>query len=252
MVNAALSQQGTAAQRRRLLRNLAMVATLAGHLAYEDLGDAFSGRAYYNLAAESAREAEDDQAAAITLGYAAQLAHAEGMTAAALNHLTVALAHAERAPAVAPWLASIQATLCADSGDHSGAHDALAHAEPTPRSTTQPDYGPAQLAAATGHAWLQARNHTAARPELAAALDDFPPTARRARVLVLVDLATAELQAGNIPEACRHATTTAELLQRAPYATGITRLHAFRAAAARPIGSRALRVLDEQLAHLAA
>ncbi|HEY3896708.1 MAG TPA: hypothetical protein VGL88_15255, partial [Pseudonocardiaceae bacterium] len=249
----ALSRQDTAAQRHRLLGNLARVATLAGRLAYEDLGDSFSGRAYYNLATESAREAEDDQATATVLGYAAQLAHAEGMTAAALNHLTVALAHAEWAPAVAAWLASIQTTICADSGDHSGAHDALARAEPTAQqSPTHPDYGPAQLAAATGHAWLQAANHTAAKPELAAALDDLPPTARRARILVLVDLATAELQAGNIPDACRHATTAANLLQRAPYATGTTRLHAFRAAAARPIGSRALRVLDEQLAHLAA
>jgi transcriptional regulator with XRE-family HTH domain len=253
MVSAALGREDTAAQRRRLLRNLATVATLAGRLAYEDLGDSMSGRAYYSLAADGAREADDDQTAATVLGYAAQLAHAEGMTATALNHLTAALAHGERAPAVAPWLASIQATMCADSGDHSSAHDALARAEPTPQqSTTQPDYGPAHLAAATGHAWLRAGNHTAARPELTAALDELPPAARRARVLVLVDLATAELHAGNIPDACRHATTAADLLRRTPYATGTTRLHAFRAAAARPIGSRALRILDEQLAHLAA
>lgn len=253
MVNAALSREDTTAQRRRLLRNLATVATLAGRLAYEDLGDAFSGRAYYNLAAESAREAEDDQAAAITLGYAAQLAHAEGMATAALSYLAAALAHAEGAPAVTPWLASIQATICADTGDHTGAHDALARAEPaSQQSSAQPDYGPAQLAAATGHAWLQTGNHTAAKPDLTTALDDLPPTTRRARILVLIDLATAELQAGNIPDACRHATTAADLLQRVPYAIGTTRLHAFRAAAARPIGSRALRVLDEQLAHLAA
>jgi hypothetical protein len=69
---------------------------------------------------------------------------------------------------------------------------------------------------------------------------------------VLVDLASAELQAGNIPDACRHATAAADLLQRTRYATGTARLRAFRAAAARPIGPRALRVLDEHLAHLAA
>ncbi|MGH3672105.1 MAG: hypothetical protein ACRDSH_15975, partial [Pseudonocardiaceae bacterium] len=253
MVSAALGHEHPARERRRLLRNLATVATLAGRLAYEDLGEALSGRAYYSLAADSAQEADDDQTAATVLGYAAQLAHAEGMPATALHHLSAAHAHGEQAPAVAAWLASIQATLCADSGDHSSAHDALARAEPVPQqSTTQPDYGPAHLAAATGHAWLRAGNPTAARPELAAALDELPPTARRARVLVLVDLATAELQAGNIPDACRHATTAADLLQRTPYTTGTTRLHAFRAAAARPIGSRALRVLDEQLAHLAA
>ncbi|MGH3852879.1 MAG: helix-turn-helix transcriptional regulator [Pseudonocardiaceae bacterium] len=257
MVTAALGREDTAAQRRRLLRNLATVATLAGRLAYEDLGDALSGRAYYSMAADSAREANEDQAAATALGYAAQLAYAEGMTGAAADHLVAALAHAERAPTVAPWLASIQATMCADSGDHTSADDALQRAEPTAHQpATHPhhlvDYGPAYLAAVTGHACLQAGNHTAARAALAAALDQLPPTARRARILVLVDLARAELYAGNTPDACRHATTAADLLRRSRYATGTARLRAFRAAAARPIGPRALRVLDEHLAQLAA
>jgi hypothetical protein len=125
MVTAALGREDTAAQRRRLLRNLAQVATLAGRLAYEDLGDALSGRAYYSMAADSAHEANDDLAAATVLGYAAQLAHAEGMASAALDHLVAALAHAENAPALAPWLASIQATMWADTGDHTSAEDAL-------------------------------------------------------------------------------------------------------------------------------
>lgn len=258
MVTAALAREDTAAQRHRLLLNLATVATLAGRLAYEDLGDALSGRAYYSVAADSAREADNDQAAATVLGYAAQLAHFEGMTGAAVDHLVAALAYAERATGVAPWLASIQASMCADSGDHTSADDTLRRAEPIGgQLATQPplllvDYGFAHLAAATGHVCLQAGNHTAARAALAAARDQLPSTARRARILVLVDLATAELHAGNVPDACRHAATAADLLQRSPYATGTARLRAFRAAAARPIGPHALRILDEHLAHLAA
>jgi transcriptional regulator with XRE-family HTH domain/tetratricopeptide (TPR) repeat protein len=257
MARAALGREHPAAERRRLLRNLATVATLAGRLAYEDLGDALSGRAYYSTALDNAREAEDDQAAAVVLGYTAQLAHAEGTTRAAASHLAAALVHAERAPAVAPWLASIQATLRADSGDHTGATDTLQSAEPTiHHSDLRPsfllDYGSAHLDAATGHVHLQAGDHTAARTALATALEHLPPTAHRARILTLVDLATVELHAGNLPDACRHATTAADLLQRSPYATGTACLHAFRAAAARPIGPRALRVLDEHLAHLAA
>jgi tetratricopeptide (TPR) repeat protein len=256
MVTAALRRDNTANERRRLLRNLAAVATLAGRLAYEDLGDALSGRAYYSVAADSAREADDDQAAATVLGYAAQLAHSEGMASAAVNYLTDALAHAERAPVIAPWLASIQATIHADSGDHTSADDTLHHAEPTAHQpATQPhllDYGPAHLAAAIGHIHLQAGNHTAARAALAGALDQLPPTARRARILVLVDLATAELHVGNVPDACRHATAAADLLRRTSYAIGTTRLRAFRVVAARPIGPRALRILDEHLAQLAA
>jgi transcriptional regulator with XRE-family HTH domain len=257
MATAALGQEHTAAQRRRLLRNLATVATLAGRLAYEDLGDALSGRAYYSVAADSAREANDNQAAATVLGYAAQLAHSEGMTGVALGHLTAALAYAECAPAVAPWLASIQATIHADSGEHACAVEALHRADPVAhRVGAQPhfllNYGAGHLAAAIGHTQLRAGYCTAARDALTAALDQLPPTARRTRILVLVDLATAELHASNIPDACHHATAAAELLERTPYATGTARLRAFRAVAARPIGSRALRILDEHLAHLAA
>lgn len=91
-----------------------------------------------------------------------------------------------------------------------------------------------------------------ARDALTVALDQLPSTARRARILVLVDLATAELHVSNIPDACRHATAAAELLERTPYATGTARLRVFRSFAARLIGFRALRILDEHLAHLAA
>jgi tetratricopeptide (TPR) repeat protein len=257
MATVALGQEHIAAQRRRLLRNLATVATLAGRLAYEDVGDPLSGRAYYSVAADSAREVDDDQAAATALGYAAQLAHSEGMTGAALDHLAAALAYSERATAVVPWLASIQAIIPADFGEHACAVEALHRADP---AAYQPgaqvhllsDYGDGHFAAAIGHTHLRAGYYTAARDALTAALDQLPPSARRARILVLVDLATAELHTSNIPDACRHATAAAELLQRTPYATGTARLRAFRAVAARPIGSRALRVLDEHLAHLAA
>jgi hypothetical protein len=65
---------------------------------------------------------------------------------------------------------------------------------------------------------------------------------------VLTDLAMAELHAGDLSNACRHAITAADLLRRTPYATGTTRLRTFRATAVRPMGPRAL---DEHLTHLA-
>jgi transcriptional regulator with XRE-family HTH domain/tetratricopeptide (TPR) repeat protein len=257
MAAAALGREHTASERRRLLRNLATVATLAGRLAYEDLGDAAFGRAYYSLASDSARQADDHQAAATVLGYTARLAHAEDMTNAALDHLTAALAHAERAPAVAPWLASIQAIIHADSGDHTTAADALCRAEPT---TSQPvkqpslllDYDHAHLAATSGHIHLQAGDHTTARAALAAALDQLPHTARRTRILALIDLAMVELHAGRLPEACHHATTAADLLHRTPYATSAALLRDFRTMAARPLGPRALRALDDRLGRIVA
>jgi hypothetical protein len=71
-------------------------------------------------------------------------------------------------------------------------------------------------------------------------------------VLCLIDQSTIELHAGNPDESCALAASVADLLGRAPYATGTTRLRAFRADADRVLGSRALRVLDQHLAHLAA
>jgi transcriptional regulator with XRE-family HTH domain/tetratricopeptide (TPR) repeat protein len=256
MVTTMLGRDNTASERRRLLRNRAMVATFAGRLAYEDLGDTISGRAYFSLAVDSAREADDHHTAATVRGYTARLAHAEGMTNAALDHLAAALADAESAAVLAPWLASIQAIIHADSGNHTAA-DALHHVQPTTsqpitRASLLPDYGPAHAAAASGHVHLQAGNHTAARAALTAALDQLPRTARRARILALTDLAMVELREGKLSDACRHATTAAELLHRIPYATGTARLRAFRAIAARPLGPRALRALDDHISRIAA
>jgi hypothetical protein len=88
---------------------------------------------------------------------------------------------------------------------------------------------------------------------LTGALDQLSATPRRAWVLVLLDLATAELHAGQLPAACRHATTAAGVLDRTTYTTGSNRLRTFRdtavAGRARP---KILRVIEEYLARTAA
>lgn len=71
-------------------------------------------------------------------------------------------------------------------------------------------------------------------------------------MLVLIDLATAELHSGNVPDACSQATKAADLLHYAAYAIGAARLRAFRAIAQRPLPSGALRVLDLHLSEIAA
>jgi hypothetical protein len=84
----ALRQDPMPDERRRLLRNLAEVAILAGQLAADDLGNTLSGRAYYSAALDAAREVADDQFTAIAHGHTARLSATEGMTTAALDHLT--------------------------------------------------------------------------------------------------------------------------------------------------------------------
>ncbi|MCA1673920.1 MAG: hypothetical protein LC799_17540, partial [Actinobacteria bacterium] len=110
----------------------------------------------------------------------------------------------------------------------------------------------ANLAAVTGHVLLRAGDYGGAREALTAALDQLTPATRRDRVLVLVDLATAELHSGDLAAACSRATQAATLLQQAAYALGAARLRAFRAAAQKPLSGRALRALDEHLNHIAA
>jgi hypothetical protein len=110
----------------------------------------------------------------------------------------------------------------------------------------------ADLAAATGHVLLCAGEYSGARDSLTAALGRLGRTARRQRVLVLVDLATVELHRDDPAAACSRATQAADLLQQATYALGTARLRAFRNAAARPLPKQALRALDEQLNRVAA
>ncbi|MGH3783569.1 MAG: helix-turn-helix domain-containing protein [Pseudonocardiaceae bacterium] len=259
MAQGALRQGPAADERRRLLHNLAEVAILAGRLAADDLGNAMSGRAYYSLALDAAREVADDQLTAIAHGHAAKLAASEGMTVAALDQLTAAGEHAQSTPAIASWLATTETTIHADRGNQPAARDALDRAQialdlvggrSAPASFH--NHGTAQLAAATGRVLLRAGDISDVHEVLTAALGDLPPTDRRQRVMILIDLAIAELRSSNLPDACSRATQAADLLQHAPYATGAAQLRNFRDAAARPIGPQALRALDQCLADLAA
>jgi len=255
----ALRQDPTPDVRRRLLRNLAEVAIPAGRLAADDLGHTMSGRAYYSVALDAAREVADDQLIAVAHGHAAQLAATEGLTTAALEHVTAAREHARSTPVIASWLATIEATIHVDLGDYAVARNAIDRAQsavdqtggrPAPASFLH--HGTTELTVATGRILLSTGDHSRAREVLTAAADDSRPIGRRQRVLILVDLATAELHIGDLAVACSHATQAADLLQQATYWVGVTRLRAFRASAQRPLDGRALRVLDECLTRIAA
>jgi tetratricopeptide (TPR) repeat protein len=255
----ALRQGPAPDERRRLLSNLAEVAILAGRLAADDLGNTMSGRAYYSVALDAAREVADDQLIAIAHGHTVQLAAAEGLTTAALDHLTAACAHARSTPSIASWLATIGAIIHADRGDHAAARDALDRAQtaldqrggrPPPASFHH--HSREQLIAATGRILLRVGDHSHAREMLTAAVGAPRPTGRRQRVLILIDLATAELHSGNLAAACSHATQAAALLHHAAHAVGAARLRAFRTAAQQPLTSAALRALDDNLTRNAA
>jgi tetratricopeptide (TPR) repeat protein len=259
MAQDTLRQNLATDERRRLLRNLAEVSTLAGQLAADDLGNTISGRAYYALALDAAREVGDDQLTAMAHGHAARLAAAEGLTTAALDHLSAAAEQARSTPIIVSWLATIEATAHADRGDHAAARDALdrAHtAVDNPIGRSAPAsfrfYASVYLTGATGHALLRAGDHNGARETLTGLLDQSRPIPRRQRVLVLIDLAITELRSSDLPAACSRVTQAADLLHQTIYALGAAHLRAFRAEAQRPMNRQVLRVLDEHLTRIAA
>lgn len=261
MVGEAVALPRSAGMRQRLYANRARVAILAGRIAATDLGNPSAARAYYSLAYDDAQETGDHPAAAVAHGYTAQLAAAAGQHTAALDHLRSAAGLAPSDPTLTSWLAATEATVHAAAGNPAAAADALDRAGVALADASDPpavrwftDHDSASIAASAGRVLLHAEDWTAARDQLAAAADQLGHhgvTARRALVLCLLDLATAEVHAGSPDEATRTALRAVDQLHRLPFAAGTAALNAVRDLLAehRPDGN-ALRALDEQMAEM--
>ena len=256
-----LLRQGCApAERQRLLTNRARVATLAGRLAFFDLHDAMSARAYYTLALEAAREAGDHRQAAAALGHVAFIPAAEHGFHAALDYLRAAASHLGKHPhsPMASWLAAVESELHTNAGNTNAA---LAAVERAREILGQPSglagelpwfdyYNATRLAGFAGYATLRAGRLQDARDALSDALGILPRSAVKQRAIYLTDLATVELRDNDLDQACRRAAEAAEQLHQAGYAAGTSRLQDFRAAVDPWKTSAPVRALDEQLTTL--
>lgn len=256
-----LLRQGPApTERTRLLVNRSRVATLAGRLAFFDLQDPMSARAYYNLALEAAREAGDHLQAAAALGHVAFIPAAEHSFSASLDYLNGAARHVEKSPhaGVASWLHAIESEMQTNAGSNKAALVAIDRARETldrpgalARELPWFDYyDSTRLAGFAGYATLQAGRLNDARTALTGAVAKMPRSAVKQRAVLLADLATVELQGGDLDRACGLAGDAAEQLHQAGYATGAGRLHEFRAAVNDWKDTAPVRALDEQLAVL--
>lgn len=103
----ALRGEVSAGDRQRLLRNRARVAILAGRLAFERLQNSMSGRAFYSVAHDDARELGDDTLRAIVLGRTARIAATEGRKIVAESDITVARKLVPADSSVGRWLATL-------------------------------------------------------------------------------------------------------------------------------------------------
>jgi transcriptional regulator with XRE-family HTH domain len=243
-LTAVLRTDQPTANRRRILRCLASAATLAGRLAYEDLGDPLTGRAYLSTAVDAAVDAGDLAAAVTAEGHQALLAQMDNRPSAALAYLAAAREHVVHAHDLAAWLESVAATIHADQDDQPAAEAAIKRAASSsncaPHSRTAQ---PAQLAAA-GRIAMRTGSADDAREHLEAALDAIPASDRRTRALIELDLATNEIQADNPREAFRHAIAAMQYIGETGYAAGRIRLAEFRRRAQSRLHPRLIRTID--------
>ena len=217
------------ALRRKLLVNRARAATLAGRLAFFDLHDPMSARAYYNLALEAAREAGDHLQAAAAL----DTPHSSPPPTAAMRPPSTICAgppyHVERQPhgPVSSWLAAIESEMHTNAGATARPRwlPSTVPALPSTRPGLHSNlpwfdyYDSPRLDGFAGYAELRARRFDESRATLTNALDRLPRQAVKQRAVFLCDLATVQLHDGEVDEACRVAVQAADHLHRAGYAT---------------------------------
>jgi transcriptional regulator with XRE-family HTH domain len=254
-----LRQDPAPTERRRLLANRARVGTLAGRLSFFDLQDPMAARAYYSLALEAAREAEDHLQAVAVLGHVAFIPATEHGFTAALDYLRGAGEHLKLEPCgpITSWLAAVESEMHTNAGNPTAAlhaldraRDTLAAPGLTPKLPWFDYYDATRLCGFAGYATLRAGRYDDARTELSTALGKLSRSAIKQRAVFLADLATVELHDGNLDHACTLAADAARQLHQAGYATGAGRLHEFRAAIDPWQTTTPVRALDEQLAAL--
>ncbi|MBV9444674.1 MAG: helix-turn-helix transcriptional regulator [Streptosporangiaceae bacterium] len=254
-----LGQDPAPAERRRLLVNRARVGTLAGRLSFFDLHDPMAARAYYSLALEATREADDPLQAAAVLGHVVFIPAAEHGFTAALDYLHGADEQLRSQPCgpIASWLAAVESEMHTNAGNPTAALHAIDRArDALPVPGLRPElpwldyYDATRLNGFAGYATLRAGRYDEARTELGSALSKLPRSAVKQRAVFLTDLATVELQDGDLDHACAIAADAARQLHQAGYATGAGRLRDFRAAIDPWKTTIPVRSLDEQLTAL--
>jgi hypothetical protein len=257
-VSEVLRRRPAALERRQLFQNEGRIALLAGRITFFDLHDPIAARGYYNLALEAAREAQDAFLAAAALGHIAFIPAAEHRFTAAQDYLDGASRHLEHRPqpAIASWLAAVEAEIQANSGNERGALSAIDRAQQGLSSGSNGSSLPAwfdyfdsrRLDGFAGYAYLCFKRYDDASQALDAAAAGLPPTAIKQRAVVLADIATVNLHAGALDAACHAAGRAADLLTRADYATGAERLYEFRQLLSPWKNQASVKDLDEQLA----
>jgi transcriptional regulator with XRE-family HTH domain len=190
-----LAKHCSGATQRRVLRNYSQVALLAGRLAFFDLRDPMSARAYYGAALDSSREADDPHLAAATLGHMSFVPAASGGFNAAADLLEGANKSAAKITVLPSWLASVEAEIQAKAGKNHASLTAIDRAEGSLTLGHEVPvwmdyYDTTRLQGFKGFAYLKAGKPEEARTALGEALSGLDDHAVKQRAVFLTDLAT--------------------------------------------------------------
>ncbi|MBL0887237.1 hypothetical protein [Myceligenerans indicum] len=174
---------------------------------------------------------DHDLAAAVTAHHAFVPGFA-GDAAEARPHLAEAAAHPALSESswLRSWVNCVAAEVHARTGQaaRSRVHIAMAEAELTEQDNGTPGwfdfYDPARLAGFAGNAELLGGNPLAAQTWLATALDGLDEKSVKQRPVLLLDLAAASATV-DPAQAAAHADDAMSIMENAPYATAVDRMH---------------------------
>ncbi|MEU8703714.1 transcriptional regulator [Streptomyces sp. NPDC048565] len=229
---------------------------LAGRIEFFDLQEPERAAATFLRALQAAGEADDHLLGAAVLAHSAFVPAWDGRRGDAVQRLVAARTYARRgsAPAVLlAWLDAVEAECETRAGNTRTALHLIGHAEDllAEGADQAPEwmdwFSPVRLAAFRGNTELRSGHLPQARTTLSAVLDDLPADEEKQRSVILGDLAAVEAAAGDLEEACRHALSALDQLERTWYATGMDRIREVRRSLVPHQREPCVRALDERL-----
>lgn len=207
----------------RLVSLIGQCASLAGVILMLDRDDLAAARPYLSVAVRAARQSGDDELMAVTLGCEAFRASYSGNVHEGVEYADEAsrLAAASRVhPLTQGWTAAVASEMHATNGDEPGCERALnaaaeALAEPVPDEQWEGigAFSVPKLVAYRGCDLVRLHRYSAAQEQLRLALDQLDEAQAKHRCTAHIDLASACMLSGDIPEGIRQATEALGIIE---------------------------------------
>ncbi len=243
------------AMRRTLTVTAGETAALAGWLAF-DMHDNSRASAYYRVAAEAAREADDNALLACVLGYESFQPSMNGRPDKACALLTEAQRHAARGGSMMTraWLAAREAEEQAHRGDSNAAlhaldraADAFDRAAPDGDRVWTQFFDRSRLDGMKVTTFTRLDRPDAARATAFEGLRTTSPTTTKKRSLLLGAVAEVHIQQREIEQACQLVADALAIVAQTDFSLGLTRIVHIHDHLLPWRGTQAVRDLDEQL-----